>query len=69
MVCVYKANALGCIEDPTLCDITGGICKYNGLCVCKTYYKGNTCSVSTKNSQRFLILKWFKIKYLSMKGT
>ena len=37
-------EAVGCKDNPSLCDPTGGICLYNGLCVCKDHYMGATCN-------------------------
>ena len=39
-------NAIGCNVDAKLCNTEGGTCLYNGLCVCKTNYLGDTCELS-----------------------
>ena len=48
---------VGCNVDDSLCNSDGGQCLYNGLCVCNSYYHGDTCQLSKLNSNPLFNIK------------
>lgn len=46
---VYVPYVYGCNEDPSSCDSEGGVCSFQGICICNTFYSGDDCSTYDEN--------------------